>query len=97
MPNVVKIRYAKSQDDTSERYVVPIDPFAPQNVKAIDVTHLEESERAEVAGNYAEYQQYLLQHMKQAFSFEDWLSHTKNVDFAPSWRTFKPAKTEILD
>lgn len=92
---VVLIEYTKDPlDPPTRRHIVPTS--VPTNIKAIDVSELSDEERETVSEQYAEYAAYLKQHMKQAFSFEDWLSQTKNVEFSPKWRTFKPAKTQIL-
>lgn len=92
---VVSIRYSKGNGDVTERHVIPTS--VPSNIKAIDVTELFEVQRKELADFYAEYAAYLEQHMKQAFSFEDWLAQTKDCTYTPKWRTFKPAGTQVLE
>jgi len=92
---VQKITYKKSAADISERYIVPVS--VPGNIKALDVSDLDEEKRSEVGEYCKEYNEYLKQHMKQAFSFEDWLAHTQNVDFRAKWRTFKPEQTEVSE
>ena len=87
------IKYTKG-DEITERVIIPTS--VPSNIKAIDATELFPVQRTELVAFYDEYSAYLKNHMKQAFSFEDWLSHTKDVKFTPKWRTFKPNQTEII-
>lgn len=77
--------------ESTQRDVVPIS--VPGNIKAIDVTDLDLKEQYDIADSYGEYAEYLDGHIKVAFSFEDWLSHTKSVDFTPKYRSFKPDQT----
>ena len=97
------IRYTKVINESSkgdgveetQRYIIPT-TLPGNNIKALDVTDLPNEQRTQIAEYHIEYARYLSNHMKQAFSFEDWLSHSKGVDFTPKWRTFKPNQTEIL-
>ncbi len=95
---VVTIRYSKvlSEDEaeTTDRTIIPTQ--VPGNIQAIDVTGLEVDKQVEISNLYSEYSDYLNVHIKAAFSFENWLSHSKGVDFTPKWRTFKPDQTEII-
>ena len=91
--NLTTIKYTKGEEIT-ERVILPTS--VPSNIKAIDATDLHPLARKELQEQYEEYSAYLKQHIKQAFSFEDWLSHTKDVKFPPKWRTFKPTQTEII-
>ena len=89
------IEYSKVLEEgsveTTQRDVVPV--TVPGNIKAIDVTDFDLEKQYEIADSYGEYAEYLSGHIKVAFSFEDWLSHTKSVDFTPKYRTFKPEQT----
>lgn len=105
---LTSIRYAKTiresieepagisvkQTETTDRTIIPT--TIPGNIKGLDVTDLPVEEREQIAEYHVEYAKYINQHMKSAFSFEDWLSLSKGVDFTPKWRTFKPEQTEIL-
>ncbi len=95
---VVTIRYSKvlSEDETetTNRTIIPVE--VPGNIRAIDVTGLEVDKQVEISTLYEEYSDYLNVHMKAAYSFENWLSHSKDVDFTPKWRTFKPDRTETI-
>ena len=102
MTEVTKIQYTKtiSEDkslavyNTSRRDV--IFTTKPENLRAIDVTELSDDRKQEISELYDEYTAYFNNHMKLAFSFENWLSHSKGIDFTPKWRTFKPDQTEII-
>jgi hypothetical protein len=95
---LITIRYTKvlseGTTESTERVVIPT--TVPGNIKALDITDLAVEERDQIVEYHIQYAKYISNHMKQAFSFEDWLSHSKNVDFTPKWRTFKPEQTEIL-
>ena len=99
---LIKIRYAKTitEDESqfvaekTERTIVPIS--VPGNIKAIDVTDLAVDEQHQLCVLYEEYAEYFNDYSKQAFSFEDWALHSKNVFVAPKWRTFKPDQTEEI-
>lgn len=90
---LANIRYSK-QGKITERHVIPTS--VPSNIKALDVTGLPEPLREKVADSYKEYADYIQQHLKTAFSFEDWLEHSKGIEIDPKWRTFKPDQTEVL-
>ncbi len=90
---LANIRYTK-ETEVTERFIVPTS--VPANIKALDVTGLPEPLREKVADAYAEYTNYINGHIKTAFSFETWIEHTKGIELAPKWRTFKPDQTEIL-
>lgn len=90
---LANIRYTKEKEVT-ERFIVPTS--VPLNIKALDVTGLPEPLRQKVANSYSEYTDYINQHIKTAFSFEDWIEHSKGIELSPKWRTFKPDQTEVL-
>lgn len=91
---LAQIRYTKDNEVT-ERTIIPT--LLPVNIKAIDVSDLPEFQREEIASLYKEYSEYLNQHLKTAFSFENWLAMTRGVDFTPKWRTFKPDQLEVIE
>jgi len=94
-----KIRYSKIDERVgvqfTERDIIPT--FVPQpNIKAIDVTDLDEGKQLEVQALLTEYSEYVKDFQKTMFKFEDWVQHTKDVYIEPKWRTFKTANTKIL-
>jgi len=80
--------------ETTQRNIIPI--TVPGNIKALDVTDHDLDIQYQLSHSYEEYADYLKGHIKLAFSFENWLSHTKGVDFTPKYRTFKPEQTTEL-
>lgn len=97
------IKYTRSTDiggakgEQTERFVIPTYIPTP-NIKAIDVTELNESQRAEALQLWEEYQEYYTNQLQTLFDFSDWMDHTsKNPDFGVKWRTFKPDNIEELD
>jgi len=78
----------------TERVIIPT--LVPGNIHAIDVTELDNESQQEMSELYEEYASYMNTLMKSAFSFEDWLSHSKSVEFSPKWRTFRPDQTEEI-
>lgn len=94
-PNTIyNISYTNSRNEESERYIIPT--TIPGNVKALDVTELEESERRDVNVAYQQYAEYLDQHMRTAYSFEEWCEQVRGKEISPKWRTFKPEILKIL-
>ena len=102
MVEVTKIQYTKviSEDASLNVYNSSIRSVimtsSPGNIRAIDVTELSDDRKQEISELYEEYTVYFNNHMKSAFSFENWLSHSKGIDFTPKWRTFKPDQTKII-
>lgn len=91
------VRYTKRSGDVSERYIIPT--FIPQqNIKAIDVTELGEQEREQVVKFLEQYANYYQQAINKVFSFEDWVSHTQNVEgLNVKWRTFNIDRLEPIE
>ena len=102
MVEVTKIQYTKTINEDTDLAVyntslrAVIVTSSPGNIRAIDVTELSDDRKYEISELYDEYTVYFNNHMKSAFSFENWLSHSKGVDFTPKWRTFKPDQTKII-
>lgn len=100
------IRYEKatslgsgSKGEVTERYVIPT--FVPKpNIKALDVTELDDDQREQMQCLYAEYQQYYQQKLSTIFTFEDWISHTqdagKDIQSQIKWRTFRTENVDVL-
>ncbi len=80
--------------EITRRDIIPI--TVPDNIRALDVTDYNLDVQYQLSKSYEEYADYLKGHIKLAFSFENWLSHTKGVDFTPKYRTFKPEQTTEL-
>jgi len=96
---VTKIQYTKTREgvtlvEKTERTIIPT--VIPGNIHAIDVTELDDEHQQEMSELYEEYAAYMNTHLKLAFSFENWLSHSKSVEYSPNWRTFRPDQTEEI-
>ena len=87
------ITYTKDGGEVTARTIIPTYvPNASPLVRAIDVTELSDHDRTEYERLVGEYQEYKDRIMNTMFTFESWASHTYNIDLAPKWRSFKPAK-----
>ncbi len=88
---VQTIKYAKQtgqQVETTVRTIIPT--FVPRtNVKALDVTGLDESEQQTLVNLMEGYAEYVELKSKTIFSFEDWVEQTTGVTPEVKWRTFK--------
>ena len=80
-----------TSDATGDTTVRPIIPFSvPKDfIRAIDVSELSDEDAAAVVEMVARYKEYFSNHIKTAFTFEDWVAHTLNLHFEPKWRSFK--------
>ena len=99
-PNkLTTISYSKARlggVEITRRDIIPI--TVPGNIKALDVTDYELDVQYHLSRSYEEYADYLKDHIKLAFSFEDWMSHTKDTEWAEplKYRTFNPEQTTEL-
>jgi len=92
-----EVTYTKpSTGEITDRVIIPVTQAQP-NVKAIDVTDMDSSERAEMVELFNEYQEYVDACIKQIFSFEDFISHTTGEEKEVKWRTFRSDHLEIID
>jgi len=92
---IQQIKYTKDNGEVTERYVIPT--FVPKpNVKAIDVTQLDEDTRNQLLSLLVEYNNYVAAQTNTIFGFEEWVEHTKLLYVEPTWRTFKINNTEVL-
>ena len=100
---ITNIRYTKVNEDsgtldrfeTTDRTIIPTS-VPKTNIKAVDVTDLSETDQIELQSLLTEYTEYVRDHLKSAYSFEDWASHSKSIHIDVKWRTFKVQNTEIL-
>lgn len=92
-----EVTYTKpSTGEITDRVIIPVTQAQP-NVKAIDVTDMDQSDRAEMVELFNEYQEYVDACIKQIFSFEDFISHTTGEEKEVKWRTFRSDHLEITD
>ncbi len=100
---VQHIQYTKAtsiggeKGEVTERYIVPT--FVPSpNIKAIDVSDLDEQDRNNMAELMQEYAEYHKQQSKVIPSFEVWLEQSQGVIMDDlKWRTFKVENVELLE
>ena len=102
-----RVKYTKATDlgeghagEVTERYIIPTFVPSAMNIKAIDVTDLDEDDRVELEKQLTEYTEYYQNAIKTIFNFEDWQSHTQGgmVTLPPvKWRTFKPDNLVVLE
>lgn len=85
--DIWNIEYTNSKNETSAREIIPT-TIPSDNIKAIDVSDLSESEKAHIKELLAEYNEYVEHHRASMFNFETWVNHSKGEEIAPKWRTF---------
>lgn len=85
---------SESKNETTERVIVPVS-VPKDTIRAIDVSGMNDDDQQAVASLVAEYKEYLAGFYKGAFNFEDWASHTREVQIQPKWRTFKVSNVEV--
>lgn len=96
---IQRVTYCDKDGNLSDRTIIPT--FVPRtNIKAIDVSDLNEEERVVMLQQLLDYQEYVAAVTKTIFSFDNWRDHTKpdneTADISPKWRTFKIDKIEVL-
>lgn len=87
-----------TKGEHSERWIIPT--FIPKaNIKALDVSHLDEEQREAMVELWAEYQNYYRAAVDALFDFETWVEHStnENIDENIKWRTFNPEKITLLE
>jgi hypothetical protein len=103
--HLAHVRYIKQTDiggpkgEITERVILPT--YIPtDSVKALDVSHLGESEALMYQKLQQEYAQYVEDKMSTVFNFEDWISHTygdgKIFYGDIKHRTFKLEALEVI-
>ena len=92
-----EVTYTKpSTGEVTDRVIIPVSqPTA--NVKAIDVTDLNNEDRAKMADAFSEYQEYVALCISKIYNFETFVSHTTGEDLDVKWRTFNGHNLEITD
>lgn len=91
----VNIEYVKDSGDRSLRTIIST-TNSYQNLKAADITELNEDKKTEMVSLFKEYDEYVHQHMSKMFSFNDWAEHTTGHPVDVKWRTFKQANTVVV-
>lgn len=75
---VGQILYNKERDGTvesTERYIIPTS-IPKFNIKALDVSAMNDDKREVLAVFHTEYKKYFKKRLKTIYSFEDWIDAT---------------------
>ena len=95
--HVEEVTYTKpSTGEVTDRVIIPVSQ-PTVNVKAIDVTDLNDKERAEMVEAFSEYQEYVALCISKIYNFETFISHTTGEDREVKWRTFNGHNLESTD
>ena len=91
------VRYTKpGSDEVTDRVIIPT--FVPlPHMKALDVTDLPSENQQQLVTLFKEYAEYYEVAAMTLFNFEDWISHTQDIQIQLKWRTFVLENTEIID
>lgn len=82
------VSYDSASKGQSDRVIIPT--FVPSdNVKAIDVTDLEPTERIRMSELVADYKAYRDAATANLFNFETFVEHQTGQQIDVKWRTFK--------
>jgi hypothetical protein len=92
----LNIQYRKDSGETSTRTIIPT-TSVPQNIRAVDISSLDEGGKTHITNLFAEYNEYVDLCISKMFSFQDWVEHTSGEHIEPVWRTFKRDNVTILD
>lgn len=91
------IKYTKDDGEVSTRTIIPT-INVPQNIRAVDISKLNEQDQIRLIGLFAEYEKYVENHFSKLFNFNDWVEHTTGIPTEDlPWRTFKYKNIDILD
>ncbi len=85
------------RDKTDQERVIIPTLLPSSNITALDVTDLSEEGQERLVSLYEEYAEYYQLAVKRLFTFEDWISHTKNEDtqIKLKWRTFVESDIKV--
>ena len=87
---VQRVSYKNSKDELSDREIIPHN-VPSTNIKALDVSALDDNKREIMVNMLKDYALYTENHMKTAFSFDNWLDQAQPdiIKDDIKWRTFK--------
>jgi hypothetical protein len=101
--HLAHVRYTKTTNygsghkgEVTERVILPT--YIPGDaVKALDLSHLSESEALEIQALAKGYAEYVEAKMNTVFNFEDWIAHTTGGTVPElKHRTFKLHTLEVI-
>jgi hypothetical protein len=91
----VDIEYTKDSGERSTRRIIPAVTI-PSNIRALDVSDLNESDQNHMCDLYLQYQQYVDTHARTLFAFQEWVEHTSGEQLQYKWRTFKSSNMKMV-
>ena len=94
----VTVQYTKDsgdEGDISTRTIIPT-VAVPKNVKAVDISAMNEDEQQHVIHLLQEYGEYVKEQSSKTFKFADWDEHTTGKSIDVNWRTFKVEQIQLL-
>lgn len=83
-----KIDYVKANGEATQREIIPLNE-SPKNIKALDITGLDESQKQFVLDTQTDYQAYVTQFLTTMFDFETWFEHTAATPFPENLRKYR--------
>lgn len=85
---ITTIIYEKEDGTASSRVIIPVS--VPKDlIRAIDLSDVELTERAEIGALFEEYKEYQAVYLKNMLTFEKWADHSHNKELTLKWRSFK--------
>lgn len=91
---ITVVEYTNRNGEDTVRTILPT--YVPEkNIKAIDVTSMDDEQRECLRQLFVEYTDYVDQHINKMFNFEDWVEHVANERLSLKWRTFKPENLRV--
>lgn len=93
---LLDVTYTNAKGEYSERTIIPT-TVPPSNIKAIDVTGMDDEKREAIQTLLKEYSHYVEQCMETVYTFEDWFNHISGEKPTEEiqWRTFSIDKLDV--
>lgn len=93
---VATIQYEDSKGEVSVRDILPMS-VPKDTIRALDLSGLDDAEKAKLSAHVAEYKEYMATVYKSAFTFENWAEHSYGESLDLKWRSFKVSKVTEID
>jgi hypothetical protein len=74
------IEYKKANGEVTQREIIPLTE-SPKNIKAFDVTELNDLQKKFLTDKQAAYNEYTAQFIANMFDFDTWYEHTYGEKF----------------
>lgn len=92
---VYNVNYTKANGEVSTRDIIPITE-APKNIKALDLTGLDDNEKRYVIEKQKEYSEYVEQFLANMFTFDTWYEHVNGAKFPEQLLKYKTFTVENI-